>query len=607
MRNTLTKLIIGIIILSLFTVFLPNKPIVASGNTLHVGSGETYSKIQDAIDAANESDTINVHSGTYTENLQIEKTLTIIGVDGRGSTTINGDDSYKHTINVNAENVEISGFTVQNNIGKTNEYACVYLKDSTNCRITDNIIKNGKNGIYLVGSSGNTVRDNTIKDNEANGISLSQSTGNKIHDNTIQDNVQDGVYLSLSSSSNEIYENNIKNNHRYGVYLISSSNNNEIYHNDFVDNSNSNARDPCSNTWDDGSEGNLWDDYTGKDLDKDDIGDTQYDIPGGSNQDRYPLGYFVGDDPIAYIDSISPNPATQGKKVSFEGHGTDDGTILEWEWKSSKDDELSNSEDFSTSSLSVGTHTIRFRVKDDDEQWSDYATESLVIKSKSSSQDENEKPSATIATISPSTVTFGASVYFRGFGQDPDGVITEYSWRSSKDGAISNEEAFYKSDLSVGTHKIYFKVKDNDGTWSSEVSAKLVINPGSSPSNNPPTADSGGPYSGKVNASVSFDGSGSSDPDGDDIVSFSWDFGDEISGKGQTIEHTYNTTGNYTVKLTVTDSIGETHTSTTYVIVSKKQNSNHNGGGDNETPGFETIFFIIAITFLFYWKKRNIK
>jgi len=63
-----------------------------------------------------------------------------------------------------------------------------------------------------------------------------------------------------------------------------------LYYNNFIDNQAGNAYDAGYNHWDDGSEGNYWDDYTGVDADpKDGIGDTPYNISGGSNQDRYPL------------------------------------------------------------------------------------------------------------------------------------------------------------------------------------------------------------------------------------------------------------------------------------------------------------------------------
>ena len=50
-----------------------------------------------------------------------------------------------------------------------------------------------------------------------------------------------------------------------------------------------------------------------------------------------------------------------------------------------------------------------------------------------------------------------------------------YNWRSSKDGQLSTLASFSTSSLSVGTHTIYFKVQDNNGAWSSEVSDTLVI------------------------------------------------------------------------------------------------------------------------------------
>jgi PKD repeat protein len=58
-------------------------------------------------------------------------------------------------------------------------------------------------------------------------------------------------------------------------------------------------------------------------------------------------------------------------------------------------------------------------------------------------------------------------------------------------------------------------------------------------------------------AAVSFDGSGSSDPDsGVTLSSYSWSFGDGTGGTGETTEHTFAAAGTYTVTLTVTNSLG---------------------------------------------------
>ncbi len=85
---------------------------------------------------------------------------------------------------------------------------------------------------------------------------------------------------------------------------------------------------------------------------------------------------------FAYIDSISPNPANQGEAVSFSGHGTgpDPGdSITAYNWRSSIDGQLSTSSSFTKSNLSVGTHTIYFKVKDSHDTWSPEVTYILTI------------------------------------------------------------------------------------------------------------------------------------------------------------------------------------------------------------------------------------
>jgi chitodextrinase len=74
--------------------------------------------------------------------------------------------------------------------------------------------------------------------------------------------------------------------------------------------------------------------------------------------------------------------------------------------------------------------------------------------------------------------------------------------------------------------------------------------------NLPPICDAGGPYLGVVGASIHFDGSRSSDPDGA-IVAYAWDFGDGATGSGPRPTHAYGGINIYTVGLCVTDDDGE--------------------------------------------------
>ena len=107
-------------------------------------------------------------------------------------------------------------------------------------------------------------------------------------------------------------------------------------------------------------------------------------ITEGSN---YESGWYTKEkenqSPTAHIVSIRPNPTNQGETVSFSGYGTDpDGDLITaYNWRSSIDGQLSTSPSFSTSSLSVGAHTIYFKVKDSHNAWSDEILMSLDISS----------------------------------------------------------------------------------------------------------------------------------------------------------------------------------------------------------------------------------
>lgn len=84
--------------------------------------------------------------------------------------------------------------------------------------------------------------------------------------------------------------------------------------------------------------------------------------------------------------------------------------------------------------------------------------------------------------------------------------------------------------------------------------------------NQNPTADANGPYSGFIDEEITFDGSNSSDSDGT-ITNYTWDFGDNTTGYGVNPTHTYDTSGEYTTVLTVTDNDEATDTDETTVNI----------------------------------------
>jgi parallel beta-helix repeat protein len=316
-------------------------------------TGLDYATIQDAIHAPETLDghTILVDSGTYHENVAVTKSITLIG-ENSSNTIIDGGGGASPVVNVNnLDNVEISGFTIQN--GQNG----IYIRDSHNSAVSGNTVTNSTyENIYFVGShdciaSGNivtksgtigicftfsynvTVSENRIINSHDHGIAPFYSNNSIISGNTITDSIYNGIYISGSEnivisennvtncpfagmnfinsnnntvsgntltnnfvgiymdscSNNTISGNNITNNAYIGIYIFESNANN-FYSNNFIDNPTQvvNLNSTYANTWDNGTEGNYWSDYNGDDGDGDGIGDTPHLID-ENNQDNYPL------------------------------------------------------------------------------------------------------------------------------------------------------------------------------------------------------------------------------------------------------------------------------------------------------------------------------
>ena len=174
--------------------------------------------------------------------------------------------------------------------------------------------------------------------------------------------------------------------------------------------------------------------------------------------------------PTAGITHIEPGAVYPGETVHFTGFGNDDGEIVAYAWRSSKDGEFYNGTKSRTESseFSVGEHIIYFKVKDNYGAWSKEVSASLTIRS---------LPKAHIEYISPNPANKGAKIGFSGRGDDGTTTITRYAWRSSIDGEFYNgtRSSFDNSGLSAGEHTIFLKVKDNNGVWSPEVETTLTV------------------------------------------------------------------------------------------------------------------------------------
>ena len=204
-----------------------------------------YPTIQAAVDAASAGDTISVPPGTYTENVDINVSVTLVGA-GVGVTIVNASNPSDHVFNVsNASSVNISGFTVRgatidsagiylnnsnysniSNVNASNNVNGIALESSNNNTITNNnASNNGKAGISLFSSSNNTITNNNANGpNQNYGIRIVSSSNNNITDNTASGNDFDGIALD-SSSDNTIANNTVNSSNGRGILLESSSNN----------------------------------------------------------------------------------------------------------------------------------------------------------------------------------------------------------------------------------------------------------------------------------------------------------------------------------------------------------------------------------------------
>jgi PKD repeat protein len=252
-------------------------------------------------------------------------------------------------------------------------------------------------------------------------------------------------------------------------------------------------------------------------------------------------------DPAANVppmaDANGPYNGTAGLPVTFDGSGStdSDGTIVAYDWDFG-DGNTGTGVSPTHTYAAAGTYTVTLTVTDDGGA-TDSATSTANIVA--APEDPIADPNG------PYTGTEGVALTLDGSGSfDPDGgAITAYDWDFG-DGTTGTGVSPTHTYAAAGTYTVTLTVVDDEGAISAPVSTTATIDP--APANLPPTSDPNGPYTGTAGQPVSFDGSGSSDPDGS-IVTYDWDFGDGNTGTGVSPTHTYAAPGSYLVTLTVTD------------------------------------------------------
>jgi len=316
-----------------------------------------YASIQEAINNATDGDTIYVSTGFYSEQLSVNKSIALMG-ENRSSTII---DATATALHVNADNVSINDFTIRYRGCACDGYCAVNITSSQNINVTNNVLVSDDFGIKVVkareviiahnnithtanacivvlDSSEISVLENNIT--AFDGIEIDNSTESIFGGNTIYTNLA-GIFttdshsniffsnyifssftsgISISDSDNNtFFDNDISFLGAHGLFIW-QSNNNSFFHNSFLAKGNQVSNNNSTNFWDNGFEGNFWNNYAGIDANPDGIGDTPQIID-STNRDNFPLmGMFhsfdtsldydvdiVSNSTISDLEYIGPN------------------------------------------------------------------------------------------------------------------------------------------------------------------------------------------------------------------------------------------------------------------------------------------------------------
>ncbi|MFM7069525.1 MAG: PKD domain-containing protein [Actinomycetes bacterium] len=172
----------------------------------------------------------------------------------------------------------------------------------------------------------------------------------------------------------------------------------------------------------------------------------------------------------------------------------------------------------------------------------------------------NQAPTA-VASGTPTAGKEPLTVAFSSAGSsDSDGSVASYSWNFG-DGGTSTAPNPSHTYANPGDYTATLTVTDDNGDTGADTVA-ITVN-----ANQKPTAIANAtPPGGIVPLTVSFTGSGSTDPDGS-IQSYAWTFGDGNSSSLPNPTYTYGAIGSYLATLIVTDDNGATDSTTVTITV----------------------------------------
>ena len=293
-------------------------------------------------------------------------------------------------------------------------------------------------------------------------------------------------------------------------------------------------------------------------------------VAGCDNNGRTPPAALAPLDPLTRTPPIAnaggPYSGTVNVAITFNGSASSDpdGSVVGYQWNFGDGGGAAGAMPVHAYAA-TGTYTVTLAVTD-----SDGLTHSVVTTAQVADGSGLQSPVARVG--GPYRGTVATPLSFDGSASsDADGTIVSFDWTFG-DGTAGSGARLMHVYSSARVYTVVLTVTDDSGrTGNATTTAEIV----SVVVNQAPTANAGGPYAGRRNVPVAFDGSHSSDPDGS-IVSYAWDFGDGTHGAGINPTHRYASVGDYSVTLRVTDNGGITSAAATASVSLRKSDS---GGG----------------------------